>query len=277
MSLSTPRPSPPPSPLSARTRLRLRSEAACYPPAYHLQPMLRPHTNYREENATHASSIPPLMRAHATPQRHAPAFACDPHPPARVLSIPHPSPLAHARPPPSAFNPLDHLGPRIYPRLRPTSAPTCLFQPRMHDLSAPPLVDPHSFLHRPASCQDLTLHPAHARPLFRQPSRPRPSLTGWRQSKRKRKQRQRQRDELGRRMGMDDEDDERHEVPPRTSCWDSASTASPLIPVYRQPSCPTTLAPPPPPTRSIITDLDDTPGLAQVTSAIQACKLRAHN
>ncbi|ETW76976.1 hypothetical protein HETIRDRAFT_105780 [Heterobasidion irregulare TC 32-1] len=180
MSLSMPRPSPPLSPLSARTRLRLRSEAACYPristplmltftllpsspsharaspgpstlPRSRRTCAQRPHTNYREENATHASSIPPLMRAHATPQRHAPAFACDPHPPARVLSIPHPSPLTHARPPPSAFNPLDHLGPRIYPRLRPTSAPTRLFQPRIHDLSAPPLVDPHSFLHRPAS------------------------------------------------------------------------------------------------------------------------------
>ncbi|ETW84978.1 hypothetical protein HETIRDRAFT_448251 [Heterobasidion irregulare TC 32-1] len=40
MSLSTPLPSPPPSPLSARTRLRLRSEVACYPPAYRLQPTL---------------------------------------------------------------------------------------------------------------------------------------------------------------------------------------------------------------------------------------------
>ncbi|ETW82404.1 hypothetical protein HETIRDRAFT_108706 [Heterobasidion irregulare TC 32-1] len=112
MSLATPRPSSPPSPLSARTRLHLRSEATC--------------------------SIPPLMRAYATPQCHAPAFACNPHPPTCVLSIPHPSPLAHTRLPPSAFNPLDHLGPCIYLRLRPTSASTHLFQPLMHAQSLGP-------------------------------------------------------------------------------------------------------------------------------------------
>ena len=105
-------------------------------------------------------SIPPLMRARATPRRHAPAFACDRHPPAHVPSILHPSPLAHARPSPSAFDPLDPMGPRIYLRLRPTSTPARLIQPRLHDLSAPPLVDP-SFT-PPLSC--LIAETSHSTP-----------------------------------------------------------------------------------------------------------------
>ena len=75
------------------------------------------------------------------------------------------------------------------------------------------------------------------------------------------------------------EQDERHEgassslfppFPPRTSCWDGASTAGPLISVYRLPSCPAISAPPLTPASSIIADLHVTPSLAQATSALQA-------
>ncbi|ETW86393.1 hypothetical protein HETIRDRAFT_233462, partial [Heterobasidion irregulare TC 32-1] len=76
-----------------------------------------------------------LMRAHATPQRHAPAFACDPHPPARVLSIPHPSPLAHTRPPPKQTS---------TPAPRPRRAPPRTKLPPMRPVPAPKYAHSHS-------------------------------------------------------------------------------------------------------------------------------------
>ena len=132
-------------------------------------------------------SIPPLMRARATPRRHAPAFACDPHPPARVPSIPHPSPLAHARPLPSSFDPSTQWAPAFiftcnrHLRLHVSSSPAC-----KNDLSAPPLVDPSFAL--PSS--RLIAETSHSTPRTLDLSfvnRPAlPSLTGWRKSKSKR-------------------------------------------------------------------------------------------
>ena len=92
----------------------------------------------------------------------------------RVPSIPHLSPLVHARPPPSAFDCINPLGSRARLRLQPTSALVRLVKP-MHACSSPrPIVDssssPPSFWVIAESAPALDA--AHAEPLVLTSSHP---------------------------------------------------------------------------------------------------------